>query len=123
MFSSNFHGDRDTYVRGMWEENEAAVKEIWQHCVAFEDVRSAQDFVDYVKKCQVDNDLFFNGSTDDSLADQLKALYLKQEFTRFAYANQGVSAAELQKNFENFVSRTEPSNLAGPSWRAGIPNG
>lgn len=121
VFSSNFHGDRDTYVRGMWKANETAVKEIWQHCVAFDDVHSADDFVDYVKKCQVDNALFFNGSTDDSLAEQLKSLYLKQEFTRFAYENQGLDAEELQKNFEGFVQRTQPSNLDGPSWCPGIP--
>lgn len=121
VFSSNFHGNRDTYVKGMWEANEAAVKEIWQYCVAFDDVHSADDFVEYVKKCQVDNALFFNGSTDDPLAEQLKSLYLKQEFTRFAYENQGLGAEELRKNFENFVDRTQPSNLDGPSWSPGIP--
>ncbi len=122
VFSSNFHGDRDTYVRRMWEAGEAAVKKIWQHCVAFDEVHTAEDFIDYVKKCQVDNNLFFNGSTDDSLAEQLKALYLKQEFTRFAYENQGLSAEELQTNFKDFVQRTQPSNLDGPSWSPGVPN-
>ncbi len=121
VFSSNFHGDRDTYVRGMWEAAETAVKEIWKDCVAFDGVHTAEDFVDYVKKCQVDNDLFFNGSTDESLAEQLKSLYSKQEFTRFAYENQGLSAVELQKNFKDFVQRTQPSNLDGPSWSPGVP--
>ena len=122
VFSSNFHGDRDTYVRGMWEADEADVKAIWQYCVAFDEVHTAEDFVEYVKKCQVDNNLFFNGSTDDSLAEQLKALYLKQEFTRFAYENQGLNAEELEKSFEKFVQRTQPSNLDGPSWSPGVPN-
>jgi len=121
VFSSNFHGDRDTYVRGMWEADEAAVKAIWQYCVAFDEVHTAEDFIDYVKKCQVDNSLFFNGSTDDSLAEQLKGLYLKQEFTYFAYENQGLSAEELQKNFKEFVRRTQPSNLDEPSWSPGVP--
>ena len=121
VFSSNFHGDRDTYVRCMWEAGEAAVKKIWQHCVAFDEVHTAEDFIDYVKKCQVDNNLFFNGSTDDSLAKQLKALYLKQEFTRFAYENRGLNAEELQKSFNEFVQRTQPSNLDGPSWSPGVP--
>ena len=121
VFSSNFHGDRDTYVRSMWEAAEAAVKKIWQHCVAFNEVLTAEDFIDYVKKCQVDNNLFFNGSTDDSLAEQLKSLYLKQEFTRFAYENHGLDAKELQKNFETFLQRTQPLNLDKPSWRPGVP--
>ncbi len=105
----------------MWEAAETAVKEIWKDCVAFDGVHTAEDFVDYVKKCQVDNDLFFNGSTDESLAEQLKSLYLKQEFTRFAYENQGLSAVELQKNCKDFVQRTQPSNLDGPSWSPGVP--
>ena len=123
VFSSNFHGDRDTYVRGMWGSDVATVKTIktiWRDCVAFDEVNTAEDFIDYVKKCQVDNNLFFNGSTDDSLAEQLKALYLKQEFTRFAFENQGLSAEELQKNFRDFVQRTQPSNLDGPSWSPGV---
>ncbi|MCZ6774673.1 MAG: hypothetical protein O7G83_22185, partial [Proteobacteria bacterium] len=120
-FSSNFHGDRDTYVRGMWEADEAAVKAIWQNCVAFDKVHTADDFIDYVKKCQVDNNLYFNGSTGDSLAEQLKALYLKQEFTRFAYENTGLNADELQRNFKDFVERTQPSKLDEPSWSPGVP--
>ena len=103
------------------EVDEAAVKAIWQYCVSFDKVHTAEDFIDYVKKCQVDNNLFFNGSTGDSLAEQLKALYLKQEFTRFAYENQGLSAQDLQENFNKFVERTDPSNLAGPSWSPGVP--
>lgn len=119
VFSSNLHGDRDTYVRGMWQAAEADVRRIWQYCVRFDEVQTAEDLIGYVKDCQVDNNLFFNGSTGDSLAEQLKALYLKQEFTRFVYRNQGLSAAQLQTNFKAFVEATEPSNLEGPSWTPG----
>lgn len=119
VFSSNFHGDRDTYLSGMWKAAEADVRKIWQHCVAFDKVQTEEGFIDYVKKCQVDNNLFFNGSTDDSLSEQLKALYLKQEFTCFAYQNQGLSAVQLQQNFKDFVERTQPLNLDGPSWSPG----
>ena len=122
VFSSNFHGDRDTYVRGMWNSNEKGVRAIWRYCVAFDDVQDAQGFLDYVKRCQVDNALFFNGSTDDSLVEQLKALYMKQEFTRFAYDNQGVSPEQLQKNFGEFLRRTQPSNVEEPTWLPGNPN-
>lgn len=119
VFSSNFYGDRDRYLEGMWNAAEADVREIWKDCVAFDVVRNSQDFVNYAKKCQVDNNLFFNGSTDDSLAEQLKALYLKQEFTRFAYANHGLNVEELQKKFQAFVEISQPSNLDGPSWLPG----
>lgn len=119
VFSSSFHGDRDTYVREMWEHNEEGVKAIWRYCVGFENVENAQDFVDYIKKCQIDNVLFFNGSTDDPVAEQLKALYLKQEFTRFAYDNHGESPEELQKRFREFVELTRPGDLKSPTWQPG----
>jgi hypothetical protein len=50
---------------------------------------------------------------------------LKQELGKFAQVNQrhadGASkdAAQLQRAFKEFVARTQPFNLAGPTWRPG----
>ncbi len=122
VFASNFYGDLDTYLRGMWQAAQQEVKDIWKFCVGFSNVNDADSFIDYIKKCQVKTTLYFNGSTDDPLREQLKSLYLKQEFTHFAHENQRLSAEELQKKFEDFVQRTKPSNLDGPSWSPGVPN-
>lgn len=119
VFSSNFHGDLERYLEGMWQHAEKYVRQVWQYCVGFDGVNDGQQFVDYIKKCQIDNALFFNGSNGDSLDEQLKALYLKQEFTRFVYLNQGLSASKLQIAFAEFVNRTQPSNLVAPSWQPG----
>jgi len=119
VFSSNFYGDLETYLREMWSAAESDVREIWQNCVAFDQVDGSDSFVEYIKRCQVDNNLFFNGSTDDPLAEQLKALYLKQEFTRFAHESQGLSAEELQGAFQAFIEKAQPSNLAAPTWSPG----
>ena len=62
---------------------------------------------------------FFNGATDEPLAVQLKNLYVKQEFSKFVYANQGNSAATIQKNFLEWVAITQPDNLDGPTWKPG----
>jgi len=119
VFTSNFHGDLEPYLTGMWENAEQAIRETWQYCVAFEKVDSAQDFIDYIKKCQLETTFYFNGSTDDSLDEQLKSLYLKQEFSKFAYENQGKDAAALQKAFLLFVDEVQPENLSGPTWHPG----
>ncbi len=87
---------------------------MWQFCVGFSEVRDARSFTSYLKKCQVKTTFFFNGSTDEPLAEQLKSLYLKQEFSKFAYAHQGLPAAELQAAFTAFIARVEPENLARP---------
>ena len=120
VFVAEIHGDRDTYLRGMWTHATQMIQDIWEHCVGFGRVSSADDFIEYVKKCQVKTTLYFNGSTDDPLAEQLKALYLKQEFSRFAFAAaKNKDSAKLQKDFEEFVARTQPDDLTGPTWRAG----
>jgi len=119
VFSSNFHGDLESYLRGMWSAISADVKHIWEHCVAFDRVQDAEGFIAYIKRCQLTANLFFNGSTDDSLEEQLKALYLKQQFVKFAVSHQGWGAAELQGAFRAFIGQVQPNNLAAPTWRPG----
>jgi hypothetical protein len=120
VFVCELHGQLETYLQGMWKNAEETINSIWEFCVGFkDDVRDADSFTRYIKKCQVTTTFYFNGSTDEPLAEQLKALYLKQEFSKFAIANQGKSAADVQRAFDEFVKATEPSNLARPSWRAG----
>jgi len=82
-------------------------------------VKNVTDFVSYMKTCQVKNHLFFNGTTGDPLAEQLKSLYLKQEFSRFVYESQDKSPAQLQQSFQAFIADTQPNNLDAPTWIAG----
>jgi hypothetical protein len=124
VFSSNFHGgstgDVDGYLRDMWDALGAErIKEIWGYCYGFEGVDNADKFIAYMKKCQLTATLFFVGSNDDPLPEQLKALYLKQEFAKFAIENQGLGAAEIKQNFQAFMARVQPDNLSAPSWSAG----
>jgi len=127
IFSSNFYGDLDAYLAGLWKNwsyvdyngNQHDVRHIWEYCVAFDRVTDTTSFIDYIKRCQLDASLFFNGSTDDSLQEQLKSLYLKQEFTRFAVEHQGKNAAEIQQDFKAFIERVQPENLTSPTWPPG----
>ncbi len=119
IFTTNFHGELEPYLWEMWHRAEDTVREIWRHCVAFDSVDSADAFVDYVKRCQIDNALLFNGSTDEPLAEQLKGLYLKQEFGEFVATHQGLPTAELRRAFREFLARVEIDDLQRPTWRAG----
>lgn len=119
VFSSDFHGDPDSYLGNMWNAISDEIKSVWEYCYAFDKVQDAPGFIDYMKKCQLTANLFFVGSTDDSLEEQLKALYLKQELAKFAVDHQGQEAAELQQAFKAFIQRVQPDNLAGPSWKPG----
>lgn len=130
VFSSDFHGELEPYLEGMWkamneeeeevQERRARLRALWSHCIGFESVTDAASFVEYIKACQVTTTFFFMGSTDESQSQQLKALYLKQEFSKFVFANQGKSPVELQTAFQKFVAEARPSDLNGPTWRPGV---
>lgn len=123
VFSCSFHcgpdGDVDTYLRGMWNAIGAEIRQIWGYCYGFAGVDNAEKFVAYMKKCQLSAALFFVGSNDLPLEEHLKALYLKQEFAKFAVDNQGLDAAVLRANYQAFIQRVAPTNLAGPTWTPG----
>lgn len=120
VFVADFHGNElEPYLFGMWETAETAVREIWKHCVGFPEVDSASAFASYIKKCQVTTTFCFNGSNDESLAEQLKGLYLKQELGKFAFAHQRSTPEKLQEEFLHFLLRTRPEDLDGPTWRPG----
>jgi hypothetical protein len=123
VFCCNFYGgpkgDVDGYLQGMWNAISDHIKAAWGYCYGFEQVTSAAGFSAYMKKCQLPASLFFVGSNDDPLPEQLKALYLKQEFAKFAVANQGQDAATLRANYLRFIERVKPADLTGPSWQPG----
>lgn len=119
VFVAEIHGELRPYLRGVWEQAEAFVRETWKHCVGFRRVHDAEGFVEYIERCQVETTFYFNGSTDEPLDEQLKALYLKQELSKFAFANQGKEPAELQRAFNEFVARVAPSDASGPTWAPG----
>lgn len=119
IFSSNFHGDLETYLAGMWRTAQTEVKEIWQYCYAFDLVNDEHSFIAYIKKCQRSANLFFVGSNDLPLQQQLRSLYLKQEFSKFAAQAQGLPPAQLQQAYLDFSKRVDLPNPNGPAWRPG----
>jgi hypothetical protein len=119
VFVAELHGNLDTYLEGMWREAQDTIRTVWQFCIGFHKVQNARDFVRYIKKCQVETTFYFNGSNDEPLAEQLKALYLKQELSKFVNEHQGQRPEQVQRAFKAFIDRVAPKNLASPTWRAG----
>jgi hypothetical protein len=115
-------GQLEAFLEALWTQAQETVWTIWQHCIGFDEVTCAREFAEYIKKCQVETTFYFNGSNDRAPAEQLKALYLKQELAKFARQHQGKDALTLQRAFQDFVERVQPSQLAGPTWRPGADN-
>lgn len=69
----------------------------------------------------------FPAAPDSTLPSVLKALYLRNHFTRFMIDNQSLaaedddeSARRLQENFAKFVATHKPDDIAGPTQEAGV---
>ena len=123
VFCCNFHGgaggDVDGYLQGMWRAIADHVRDVWGWCYGFDAVTDAPGFSTYLQRCRLPTTLFFVGSNDDPLDEQLKGLYLKQEFARFAVEQQGVDAATLRTRMREFLQRVAPTNVAAPTWPPG----
>lgn len=122
VFCCNYRGTLNSYISGFWQNAQETAKNIWKHCVAFESVKDSASFVDYIKRCEVNTTFFFNGSSGRPLQEQLKALYLKQEFTQFAVTNQNLPPVQLRQAFRQFLERSKPGDLNYPSWSPGMKN-
>ena len=122
VFSCNFYGDRDSYLKGMWRHSAQEIGDALQHCVGFQKAFDEQGFCQYIKSCEVNTSYFFNGSTDQPLEEQLKGLYLRQAFSHFAYLSQrfqtegAVGARRLQAAYREFAEQLQYDNPSEPTW-------
>ena len=44
VFTSNFHGNLESYLEGMWNSSEQDIRNIWQYAVGFDKVNDATSF-------------------------------------------------------------------------------
>jgi hypothetical protein len=218
LFSADFDaksddpGERDSYLKELWETSGPELKEIFGNCFGFDSVVDAESFAAYIARCQITttmpfHDYFMDGvpikDKPDSLQPQegrlpevsiwrytavfafvafaaylllqtifptashlwwllyvllsgvaglavvvavahqaggkslppaanatlpevLKALYLRDQFTRFAIDSQALAAgsdeagaAALQAHFRDFVAAHDPKNVSAPTQAAG----
>ena len=88
VFAAHIHGELDAWLWDLWDNAADQFRPVFENCVAFDSVTDASTFSAYIEKCRLNTSLPFNGSTGQPLAEQLKGLYLKQEFSKFVIANQ-----------------------------------
>ncbi len=62
----------------------------------------------------------FPRAPNSDLKSVLKGLYLQQNFTRFAIAQQGASAEELHAAFDRFLADVQPANADNPTQPPGV---
>jgi len=121
VFAADLYGELDGLLEALWRHTHHALRNIFRYCLGFYAVHNTEDFIRYMRKCQVPS-AFYVSRENAPLSERLKALYIKQEFAKFARAHQGQDAITLQLAFSDFVARVAPENLARPTWRRGASN-
>jgi hypothetical protein len=113
IFTSDFDGNLDDYLRELAMKNPLMVNDIWKHCAGYGRSRSPEEFLTYIKKCQVKTTFYFADVNDKKLDETLRALRVKLEVAKFMETNQGKSPADIQRAFQLFLTQME--NLPTPS--------
>jgi hypothetical protein len=124
IFEANFDGDLDTYLRRLATEAPDEVDAVWKHCWGYEDVHTNVDaFIAYIKKCQVTTTFYFADVNNYTVQETLRALQTQAAVAKFIEENQGLPAAELQKNFADFMTklRNAPAPVPGHAGKGGPP--
>ena len=75
---SGGESELNSYLTELWNNASAELTQIFQHCVGFEGVTTAQQFRGYIGKCQVETTMPFNDywSTSPALTDLSLMPYL-----------------------------------------------
>ena len=105
VFETSFDGDLDTYLRRMATETKDFVDAVWKHCVGFPGTGDADAFIAYMKRCQVETTFFFADVNNQTVESTLKALKTQAALAHFMEKYQGLPAAELQREFGEFLLR------------------
>jgi hypothetical protein len=86
----------------MATETKSFVEDVWKHCVGFPGTANVDDFIAYMKRCQVKTTFFFADVNDQTVESTLDALKAQAALARFMERQQGRPAAEIQQEFAKF---------------------
>lgn len=115
VFETNFDGDLDAYLRRMAQAEPKFVSSVWKHCAGFPGLDNLDDYVKYMKRCQIKTTFFFADVNDKTVEQTLKALQAQAAVCSFIEKNQGRPASDIQKAFGAFLEQLKqaPAPLPG----------
>jgi hypothetical protein len=105
IFESNCDGDLDSYLTNLAASIPDHLDAVWKHCVGYPGAANRQEFIAYMKACQLDTTFFFAAVNDKSVPETLRALQTQSAVADFIAAHQGVDSATLQREFIEFTAR------------------
>ena len=114
LFTSDFNGDLDAYLRLLVAEVPEVIRGIWGHCYGFPGTADPAKFVEYIKRCQVTTTLYFADNPDTTVEQVLRALDVQRRMIGFIEQTQGLPADTLQEAFRRFMAEVRASPTPRP---------
>jgi hypothetical protein len=103
VFETNCDGDLDTYLGGLAATISQHLDAIWSHCTGYPGAGDVPTFLRYMKACQIETTFFFAAVNNKSVTDTLIALQTQCAVADFIVTHQGMDAAQLQREFIDFL--------------------
>ena len=114
LFTSDFNGDLDAYLRRLVAEVPEVIQGIWGHCYGFPGTADPSKFAEYIRRCQITTTFFFADNPDTTVEQVLRAVNVQRRMIRFIERTQGMSAAPLQDAFRRFIAEVRASPTPRP---------
>jgi hypothetical protein len=83
LFTSNFDGDLDGYLREFAERDEVPLNAIFQFCEGWPGARPVGPFIDYVRKHMVPAEYYYAAYPQYTVKEVRRALYWKERTEEF----------------------------------------
>ena len=80
LFTSNFDGTWEAYLRDFVEKAPEGLDAIWSNCVGYPGARPIQPFIAYVRANEVDAELFYAAYPDVTVGQVQKGLRIQKKF-------------------------------------------
>jgi len=86
LFTSNFDGTWERYLRDFSEKIPEGLDAIWGHCEGWPGAQPFEPFRDWVREHEIKADLFYAAYPESTVKEVLRALDWKQKAERFLAA-------------------------------------
>lgn len=99
LFSSNFDGPVEPYLKSLCTGLGEAADAIWGHCAGYAGSTDVGAFVKYMRAHQIESSLFFSAYGDRTVEQVTRSLALRRQLIDFALRAQEMEPAQLQSAF------------------------
>ena len=114
VWECNFDGDLNSYLKALAVTVPDQINAIWGHCVGYPGTANLDQFITYMKSCQIETTFFFAAVNDKSLIQTMTALQTQRAVADFIATHQGLPAVQVQRDFLVFAKRLKAAPAPTP---------